>query len=429
MAFLSALFVLALACANYVMHHDVMYPGFLQASLWFVAIVLALVGHGLFVPVSGTVFVLITSGVVFFSMGAFVGSYNHRPYLGRNYVLQGTVPTPRSVAVLVAIVALGLILYVDRVLYLSSSGPSTNAFVNLRYAVSVNQDETGGIGFVQYFVMLANVLAAIAVLQRHRVTNRAGSRILVVGAILIALAFGVLSSGRGPVLALVLLVLAIPVVLRATRASKAFGGLVLVTLLLFVTVGVALGKGGSLENSIAENWVTMRESFLTYTVGGIPALGLFLDNRGSELEWGFNSFRSVFAVLKALGFDTTVAPLVQPYVDTPIPFNAFTIYQPYIKDFGLFGAAPVLFVLGFLHAMVYRRATVRHPHAMFVFLYALSLFPLVMQVFQDMYFSLLSLWCQYAIYAVVFFVFLSGRSENTTGDTPSHPSLLVGQRA
>ncbi len=429
MAFLSALLILALVFANYVLHHDVMYPGFLQASLWFVAIVLVLLGHGLFVPVSGIVFVLVTTGVVFFSMGAFVGSYNHRPYFGRNYVLQGTVPMPRAVAVLVAIVALGLILYINRVLYLSSSGPSTNAFVNLRYAVSVNQDETGGIGFVQYFVMLANVLAAIAVLQRHRGTNRVGSRILVVGSILIALTFGVLSSGRGPVLALVLLVLAIPVVLRTTRVSRALGGLVLLALLLFVTVGVALGKGGSLGSSVAENWVTMRESFLTYSAGGIPALSLFLDNRGPELEWGFNSFRSVFALLKALGLDTTVAPLVQPYVDTPIPFNAFTIYQPYIKDFGLFGAAPILFVLGFLHSMVYRRATVRHPHAIFVFLYALSLFPLVMQVFQDMYFSLLSLWCQYAIYAVVFFVLLSTRSGNTTGNPPLNPSLLLGHQA
>jgi hypothetical protein len=46
---------------------------------------------------------------------------------------------------------------------------------------------------------------------------------------------------------------------------------------------------------------------------------------------------------------------------------------------------------------------------MYVFLFALSLFPLVMQVFQDMYFSLLSMWIQYGTYAVVLFGVLNER--------------------
>ncbi len=50
---------------------------------------------------------------------------------------------------------------------------------------------------------------------------------------------------------------------------------------------------------------------------------------------------------------------------------------------------------------------------MYVFLFALSLFPLIMQVFQDMYFTLLSMWIQYGTYAVAFFLFLSERTYHT----------------
>jgi len=190
-------------------------------------------------------------------------------------------------------------------------------------------------------------------------------------------------------------------------------------------VGLALEKGGSLGTSLSENWPTMRESFLTYAVGGIPALGTYLHNRGPDVDLGWNSLRTIFAVLRGVGFQTTAAPLVQPYVDIPIPYNVFTVYHPYTKDFGDIGAVAVLFVLGFFHAAVYRQATVRNPHAMYVFLYAISLFPLVMQVFQDMYFSILSLWIQYGVWAFLFFVFLSERRNRRPG-SPQMMDLRYG---
>ena len=90
-----------------------------------------------------------------------------------------------------------------------------------------------------------------------------------------------------------------------------------------------------------------------------------------------------------------------------MPANVYTVHHPYIKDFGPLGGVLMLFGLGFLHSVVYRRATVHNPHAIYVFLFALLLFPLLMQVFQDMYFTLLSMWLQYGTYGIVFFVLLS----------------------
>lgn len=423
MAFATALLMLLLVCANYLLHRDVMYPGFLQALLWFVAVTLLLLFQGMFIPVSDGVFVLLVAGVVLFSMGAFLGSYDHAPYRARNYLAAGTLPGTGALGVLAVLVLVGLVLYIARVKELGSSGPSNSFFVNLRYAVSVNQEETGGIGSVQYFVVLSYVLAAVMTLKRSGPQQPTVSRLLLGVTLLLGAVFGVLSSGRGPVLALMIVVLAIPAALRLTSPAKVASILVLLSLVLFTAVGLALGKGGTLGNTFSENLLTMRESFLTYAVSEIPVLGKYLDNRGPDLDLGLNALRSILALLHALGFQTTAAPLVQPYIDVPMANNAYTIYQPYIKDFGPLGAPAVLFILGFIHAALYRRATIRNPHALFVFLFALSLFPLAMQVFQDMYFSLLSLWIQYATYAVLLFVVFRDRRAST--DLRSHTSLAL----
>jgi len=64
MAFLAASLMACLVGANYFLHRDVMYPGFLQASLWFVAVSLILLNEQMFIPVSDGVFVLLVAGVV-----------------------------------------------------------------------------------------------------------------------------------------------------------------------------------------------------------------------------------------------------------------------------------------------------------------------------------------------------------------------------
>src|SRR5882762_224134 len=111
MAFLAASLMACLVGANYFLHRDVMYPGFLQASLWFVAVSLILLNEQMFIPVSDGVFVLLVAGVVLFSMGAFVGSYAHTPYQTRNSVAEGTLPSKGAIALLAAVVLVGLIPY------------------------------------------------------------------------------------------------------------------------------------------------------------------------------------------------------------------------------------------------------------------------------------------------------------------------------
>jgi len=395
---------------NYLLHRDVLYPGFLQAFLWLFATVLFLTTQGMFIPVAANIFVLFVTGVVLFGMGAFVASYNHRPAFTRNRLLDGSMPNKGVVFVLAMMALIGLVLYVNKAAQLASSGPFTNPYINLRYALSVTWEETGGdLGLLSYFIPCSYVWSAIAVLNRNGFAEPRSSRLLVILTVIVGLTYGVLSSGRGVVLPLILIVVVIPTILRVTTPGKTARTLGILVFGLFVLVGLALGKGGNVASTIQDNWVGMRDSFLLYSLGGIPSFDIFIHNQGHALEMGVNSFRTILAVLRALGFGTPTVPLVQPYADIPMPVNVYTVYQPYIKDFGI-GGILILFPLGFAHGWLYRKATVPNPHAAYVFLFALSLFPLGMQIFQDMYFSVLSTWIQYGVISVLLFGFLSARN-------------------
>jgi len=423
MALLCGSNLLLLVVANYFLHRDVLYPGFLQAVLWFIVVALCIVYRDMFIPIPESLFTLLLAGVVVFGMGAFVASYNHTASKTRNYVDVTTLPSDKAVVILAIVVILGLFPYLSRISELAASGPSTNSFINLRYNASVNLEETGGIGRVSYFITLSYVLAGIAILKRQGPRAPTISKPLTILFLAIAFVYGLLSSGRGQLLTLLLIALTIPLILRAARPGRTVVILACVGTILFAGVGIALEKGGNIGSTVGENLTTMRESVVTYILGGVPALGSFLKDRGPDVAFGANSFRSVFALFQALGFSTSAAPLVQPYLDVPMPVNVYTIYQPYVLDFGLVGGLLALFAIGFAHGVLYTRATTARPKALWVFLFAVSTLPLSMQAFQDMYFSLLSLWIQYATYGVVFFSLLTDGRRRLAAGRPLHNGL------
>src|SRR6266404_9299837 len=99
MIIVCAFLLLAIVAANYALHRDVLYPGFLQAFLWLFTTVLFVITRRMFIPVAASTFVLFVTGVVLFSMGAFVASHNHRPVFTENRLLDGSIPSKRAVFV------------------------------------------------------------------------------------------------------------------------------------------------------------------------------------------------------------------------------------------------------------------------------------------------------------------------------------------
>jgi oligosaccharide repeat unit polymerase len=244
------------------------------------------------------------------------------------------------------------------------------------------------------------------IIKRYGFKKPGASLWLMLGSIFIASAFGFYSTGRGVLISFLIAAVTIFWILRVRSAKFVTVLFIIVFLAIFFIGGVLLYKGGSPEQTFFENIASMGRSFITYLVGPSVAFSYFLDSPYS-LELGVNVFRFVFAVLRTVGLhDVYVAPLVQEAVDVPMAVNVYTVYYQYTRDFGVPIAILFQFLFGFFHGFLYRKATTENPHPMFIFLFAIFMFPLATQHFVDTYFSLLSLWLKYLIFSVIIFVIL-----------------------
>ena len=146
-------------------------------------------------------------------------------------------------------------------------------------------------------------------------------------------------------------------------------------------------------DTFSESLIDGITSFLTYLSSPSIAFCIFADNL-DMLDYGDNMFRGIYAILNAIGFDFTVQDLVKPFVDYSFnsTTNVYTIFQYPVSDFGfLFGFIYQLF-LGVFHGILYNMKKQREVYIVYV--YAIFMYPLVMQFFQDQYISLLSTWIQ-----------------------------------
>lgn len=388
---------------NWVRFRDYVYPALVQSLLWAVIVTLFTIKKHDFLPVSRTTWVILTLGPASFTMGAFIATYGHVPFRGRNYLRRLPKRLP---SYLLVFCTLALLPYLAMKAYaFATQGPFQNGFANLRYAMTTGSGTTGGYGILAYLFPLAFFAAGIQMLRFAGSTSRNG-RFITWLSIATAFVYGVLSSGRGILLTLLLIIFMIPIVLRTVRVIPAALLLATLSFLMFVTLGVLMWKGGNVKATFSENVSSMATTIEVYLLASIPAFD-HLVRSGSPYYFGEYSFRTFFAVLRAIGVNVSVKPLVQDFVYVPMPTNIYTVYQPYFLDFGLPALPLAQFIFGFLHGFIYRKATIYRPHPFYVFLLSILMLPLVSQYGGDLYFSLLSMWIQYLTYSIAFTVVLS----------------------
>ncbi len=424
-----------LVVLNYLVHRDVLYPALMQAFVWLVIFGLYAFLADRFIALDLRLFGLVVGGMISFSIGAFIATHGHRPRLQRNFPLAGSLCSWRALVVPLVLAAIGLVLTARAAAGFSAEGPFSNPLSNLRFAVSRQTDATEiygagqGYGVLAYFLIFAFAIAAIATIKFFDGHTTRGQRVIAASAVLIAAVFAVLSTGRGLAIWLVLVLGSIPLVLRVVRPVVGAALFVGCCLTVFFVGGVVLDKGGSMDLMLTENIKTMYDSIVVYTVGSLPALGTALQV-DEPLQFGRHTFRTLFAVLHAVGINVKVAPLVQQFTFVPMPQNLYTMYLPYVRDFGLLGGVVAQLLFGLLHGFVYRKATAPNPSAVSVYVFAFTMVPLMAQYTQDQYFSLLSTWFQYAGYAVLFFLVLrEPRSLSSASTDSGHLHRQLEHRA
>ncbi len=170
-------------------------------------------------------------------------------------------------------------------------------------------------------------------------------------------------------------------------------------LVLFGTVAVmkyhTLFANGNFFN-------TMFDQLLLYGCGAFVAFQKEFDAMSFMGYEGTNTFRFFIAIYDKIAGTELAQPLIQQFINigNGLITNVYTFYYWYANDFGVLYALFVQFIVGILHGISYRKMSQMSLYG--IYIYCLFIHPLVMQIFQDQYFSLLSSWIQFLLFGFVF---------------------------
>lgn len=376
--------LLALALAVAISTKDALHPGTLLAGLWGVVGVAYLALPHALRAIHLETLLLISASVLAFVIGSLT--------------VTNTAPPDRSVEVhstairdaIFWVALLGLPVFIWRGMAIAESANFTDTFlINLRIALTAELDDAQTYGVLAYLVTISFASALVELASSRRRLFEARGWI----AFAVALAYAVLATGRTYLFLLLIGLSFVALVQRRIRASAmAWIGLALLSAVFF-GLGIVFNKIG--EDSPFIGALSAFDSLSLYLLGGLAAFDMALLQVASPLEWGLNVFRSPIAALGAAGANVTIVPLVKEFVFVPEATNVYTVFMPYVQDFGFIGAPLFLGLFGWLHGRLYHAAKSQDPRL--VILYALSMFPLLMQFFQDQYFSLFTTWVLFTL--------------------------------
>ena len=378
-----ALSLVALAVGVGLYKRDNLHPAVLLAGQWgLVGVAYAVAPHP-FRRIDAATSLLITAASVAFVLASLsVGSRLHS-------TATAAYRTTAMRPILFWIALLGLPAYGWQAQELASTADfSDSFFINLRIALTRDDDAAVSYGAIGYLLPVAFVSTLVELASsKARLFELRGWLSLAT-----SITYAMLATGRTFIFLLFIALAFIALVQRRVRPAQLVLGSVVFVGLGFFGLGVLINKvGDGMDNTAA---LTALDAFTLYSLSGLAAFDL-AHALPSALEWGLNVFRSPLAVAKAVGVDVTVLPLVKEYVFVPEPTNVYTVMLPYVRDFSWPGLLFFFALFGRMHGSLYWRAQLGDPRC--VVLYGLSVYPLLMQFFQDQYVSLLTTWVQFSV--------------------------------
>lgn len=240
------------------------------------------------------------------------------------------------------------------------------------------REKRGSYGWVGYGLGFSFTACCYLILR----FRRGGSLFPAIASVIVSCGFVVLGTGRTFILLLVCLLLSCA--LPNNRMQRLY----LLALVPLLASGIFMAipfLGGRMS------FETLKPLFELYFIGPLESFAWGVDG-GLPPTNGAMTFRTIWAVLNALGLHFEVVDMIQPNSPTRLAGNVYTVFMPYFRDFGKFGVGLFFCAIGFVHGVVFKQAMRGRPLMMVV--NGVLFYALVMQFFQDQYFGLLSQWIQ-----------------------------------
>lgn len=376
-------------------------PPSIQSLVWAAVVLLMILTGDRFVPVSGRTYALVLAGAAAFALGGAIGSAKRQGDGGES-AKDGWGWRGIFLVALFALTAACLPAFVLRARSFSVGGPMQTETANIRYAVTVERE--GKTELLDYVVNPSLCLAWLT-FYRWRVAF-AGQKTLVHAGFAIASAamactYGWFASGRTYVVWL-LIGMAFVEHFRGGRPSRiALAVFSTVAVCFFVVNGILSGKLESSGYTLPDQAAAIWDGLVVYLAGPIAALDASIWGLAPQPP-GTLLFRSVVAFFHRLGMGASPELLVQQFIFVPMPVNVYTFYRPYLDETGVLGVLAFQVLFGAVTTWVWDRARTRQ--GAYSVVAALLMYPLVMQIFQDQYLTLLSTWVQIGLVLGLYFL-------------------------
>lgn len=396
MLLISLTILMALAYANFFITKKLLHPSVVYVGIWSIQLIGLLLFRNRFIEPSIDVLFVVVLGAVMFTIGSHLSSVG---IAGRGQIMRPRGVRRDLVLFWIAAVVVAICLYGQYRIFidLTIGEDFATSLVYARTLMSIENEDIYGL--YKYGSPLA--LAALLLLQILIIQNKANRvhKILFGYFLLAALFMALLSTGRGPIV-FILLLLGVVYVLKVGinwRVGGVFVGILSIVFMIFWIMGRAMGKADDAAAGAVND-------LIAYLFSSIPALSVYLDQHPLHIidgDWGSNTFRFFIALMASIGLVDKPASLVQEFIPVPHLTNLYTIYLQYIKDFGLTGVVAIPLFLGFLHGHIFRWAMTNKNNEFAFYILAISYLPLLQTVFQETHFLSMSSWIQFVLLGLV----------------------------
>jgi hypothetical protein len=156
---------------------------------------------------------------------------------------------------------------------------------------------------------------------------------------------------------------------------------------LFFLVAIVLQKGSPGEGLFEQlGWNTK-----VYALSSVACFDNYVQTGLQEIPGGALIPNAVRGLLDHLGLNVPLRPTLMPFVSVPLTCNTYTAMFPLYHDGQLPGIIVGFFAIGLFHQFLFKWS-MSSAKPMAWYLYAVSLYPLCMSVFEDAYFSSPGFW-------------------------------------
>lgn len=391
MLLLSIAILVIIALLNYYTRKAFLHPAVLYPAIWSIQLFGLLIFHDLFIEPSIDAYFVVVAGAILFVVGTYLSNVD----IAWGFNIKKYRETRRDLHVFLlsaVVVAICLNGQYDIFVELSAGDVSTG-LVYARTLMSVENEDIYGL--YKYGNTVA--LSALLLLQIQLAQKRVGllRKLLFVYFVITALIMAMLSTGRGPV-TFVLLLMGVSYALKHGLNMRVVFGAALFASFVFLVFWVMGSLMGKTEESIS----AAANDLIAYLFSSIPALSVYIDQQPIQIvggDGGKNTFRVFAGILASLGAIERPGNLVQEFVPVPHMTNLFTIYLQYLQDYGLLGILIIMPCLGYVHSVIYKWAISGKRDDFAFFVLTISYLPMIQSVFQETYFLSLSIWVQFTL--------------------------------